>query len=145
MKTKDKPVQANPVLAEAFAKRMHKEDDKKKTVAEEVVTEEQLAPFIKRFGQDKIDEFKTIFSGRKLIYIKVDDSLAILRPPTSEDLGEYMIGIGTNGVSKAIAFIVNALWLDGDIDLIQDEDKYMGVFMQVNNLLEGKKAEFFRA
>ena len=136
---------ANPALAEAFAKRMHKEDDKKKDVANEAPTEEQLAPFIKRFGQDKIDEWKTIFAGRKLIYLKVEDSMAILRPPTSEDLGEYMMGIGTNGISKAIAFIVNELWLDGDIELIQDEDKFIGVFMQVNNLLEGKKAEFFRA
>jgi len=144
MKNKNKPVEANPELAAAFAKRMHKEVEKK-DVASEVVTEEQLAPFVKRFGQDKIDEFKSIFSGRKLIYIKVEDSFAILRPPTSDDLGEYMTSIGTNGISKAIAFIVNELWLDGDIDLIQDEDKFIGVFMQVNNLLEGKKAEFFRA
>ena len=145
MKKTDKPVNANPELAEAFAKRMHKEDDKKKAVATEVVTKEQMAPFIKRFGQEKIDELNSIFSGRKLIYIKVEDSMAILRPPTSDDLGEYMTGIGTNGISKAVTCVINDLWLEGDIDLIQDEDKFIAVFMQVNNLLEGKKAEFFRA
>lgn len=135
---------ANDALANAFAARINKESDKETVKNSVEVTAEALAPFVKRFSQNQIDEWKTQFGGRKLIYLKVEDSLAILRPVTSEDLGEYMTSIGTNGISKAIAFIVNELWLDGDLDLIQDEDKFIGVFMQVNNLLEGKKADFFR-
>ena len=139
-----KNIPVNEALANAFAARINKESDKETVKNSVEVTAEALAPFVKRFGQNQIDEWKAQFGGRKLIYLKVEDSLAILRPVTSEDLGEYMTSIGTNGISKAIAFIVNELWLDGDLDLIQDEDKFIGVFMQVNNLLEGKKADFFR-
>jgi hypothetical protein len=55
-----------------------------------------------------------------------------------------MTAIGASGLSKAVAFIVEKLWLDGDFMLIEDEDCFIAVFLQVNNILEGKKAEFFR-
>ncbi|MNS84876.1 hypothetical protein D3C86_1425090 [compost metagenome] len=70
--------------------------------------------------------------------------MAVLRPPTADDLGDYMTSIGTNGMSKAVAFIMEQLWLEGDHPLIEDEDKFMAVFMQINNILEGKKADYFR-
>jgi hypothetical protein len=36
------------------------------------------------------------------------------------------------------------LWIDGDIALVDDEDKFIAAFLQINNILEGKKATFFR-
>jgi hypothetical protein len=70
--------------------------------------------------------------------------MAVLRPPTADDLGDYMTAIGTNGMSKAVAFILEQLWLEGDFALIENEDKFIAVFLQINNILEGKKGEYFR-
>lgn len=128
-------------LNDAFAKRRAQEVKKEETVT--AITAEQKELFAKRFG-NKMTEFETIANGRQLIFIKVDDSLAVLRPPTAEDLGEYLMAIAENGMAKAGTMIVEKLWLDGDIDLVNDEDKWCAVFLKMNTLLEGKKGEFFR-
>lgn len=132
----------NKDLKSVFASRKAKEIEKKSKV--EVPTEEKLLPFVTRFGQDKLDAWKKQHNDRELIYLKVDNALAVLRPPMAIDLGDYMTAIGTNGIDKAVAMVVEQLWLDGDYSLIEDEDSFIAVFLQVNNILEGKKAEFFR-
>lgn len=129
-------------LNRAFAARKAKEDKK---TQEKPKTEINLQPFIDRFTQEKLDEYKSQYGGRPLIYIAVGDYRAILRPPTADDLGDYMTAIGTNGMSKAVAMIIEQLWIDGDFELIDDEDMFISVFLQMNNILETKKAEFFRA
>lgn len=129
-------------LNRAFAARKAKEDKK---TQEKPKAEINLQPFIDRFTQEKLDEYKAQYGGRPLIYIAVGDYRAILRPPTADDLGDYMTAIGTNGMSKAVAMIIEQLWIDGDFELIDDEDMFISVFLQMNNILETKKAEFFRA
>jgi hypothetical protein len=124
-------------LKAAFANRKAKEVEK--------LEENDITPFVERFGQAKLDGWKSDHGDRKLIYLKHDQDLAVLRPPTADDLGDYMTQIGTNGLSKAVASVMEALWLDGDIALIDDEEKFIAVFLQINNILEGKKAEYFRA
>lgn len=129
-------------LKSVFALRKAKETEKTTNV--DVATEVKILPFVARFGQEKIDAWKKQNNNRELIYLKVDQALAVLRPPMANDLGDYMTAIGTNGMDKAVAMIVEQLWLDGDYSLIEDEDSFIAVFLQVNNILEGKKAEFFR-
>jgi hypothetical protein len=124
-------------LRTAFANRKAKEVEK--------LQENDITPFVKKFGQAKLDEWKAANGDRKLIYVKHENDLAVLRPPTADDLGDYMTAIGTNGLSKAVAMVMEQLWLDGDFALIDDEEKFISVFLQINNILEGKKAEYFRA
>lgn len=124
-------------LKGAFANRKAKEVEKLK--------EFDLTPYIEKFGEPKLEEWKQLAGGRKLIYLKHETDLAVLRPPTADDLGDYMEAIGSAGLSKAVAMVMEQLWLDGDIILIEDEEKFISVFLQINNILEGKKAEFFRA
>lgn len=135
-----KTIQAG-ALHTAFANRQAKEAEK---TAPTSATSDNKAAFIARFTQEKIDQWKQEFGGRELICLKVGDDMAILRPVTADDLGDYMTSIGTNGMTKAVAFILEQLWLDGDITLIDDEDKFIAIFLQINNILEGKKGEFFR-
>ena len=116
-----------------------------KVKEEPKVVENKMEVFIERFGQPQLDGWKQMYGNRPLIFLKVENYLAVLRPPTAEDLGEYLMSVGTVGMSKAVLMIVETLWLDGDYELIQDEDNFMFVFLQVNNFLEGKKGEFFRA
>lgn len=130
-------------LKSVFAKRQAKEAEKAKNEKSTVIKD--VTPFVKKFTQKKLDEWKEENGNRELIYLKVDDFFAVLRPPTAEDLGDYLTAIGTNGMSKAVAFIVEQLWLEGDYQLIEDEELFIAVFLQINNILEGKKGEFFRA
>lgn len=134
---------AKEKLKEVFASRISKEEKKSKESKNPEVKD--LGPFIKKFTEKKLAEWKADFGGRDLIYLKVDEYLAVLRPPTADDLGDYLTAIGTNGMSKAVAMIVDQLWIDGDYQLIEDEDNFIAVFLQMNNILESKKGEFFRA
>lgn len=130
-------------LKAVFAKRKQLEDKKAAITINN--DEKDLSPFIKRFTQDKLNQWKQEYGNRNLIYLKVDEFLAVLRPPVADDLGDYLTAIGTNGMSKAVVMIVEQLWIDGDYQLIEDEDLFIAVFLQINNILEGKKGEFFRA
>lgn len=128
-------------LKSAFANRKAKEVEK--TAPSNDLSASKEA-FIARFTQKKLDQWKQEYGGRELICLKVDNDMAVLRPVTADDLGDYMTAIGSNGMSKAVAYIMEKLWLDGDHPLIEDEDKFIAVFLQINNILEGKKGEFFR-
>ncbi len=130
-------------IKDAFAKRKAIEIQKENSENENQIKD--LTPFIDRFGQKKLDEWKRDFGGRELIYLKVDEHLAVLRPPTADDLGDYLTAMGTNGMSKAVAMVIEALWIEGDYQLIEDEDSFIAVFLQINRILESKKGEFFRA
>lgn len=129
----------NSVFASRKATEAKKESEKNANETKD------LTPFIKRFTQKKLDAWKEDYGNRELIYLKVDEFLAVLRPPTADDLGDYLTAIGTNGMSKAVAMVVEQLWLEGDYQLIEDEDLFIAVFLQINKILEGKKGEFFRA
>ena len=134
---------ANDKLQEIFNNRKSKEEKKTKESKKDAVKD--LTPFEARYTAKKMDEWKKEYGNRDLIYLKVDDFLAVLRPPKADDLGDYLTVIGSNGMSKAVAMIVEQLWIEGDYQLIEDEDCFIAVFLQMNNILESKKADFFRA
>lgn len=130
-------------LQSVFDKRKSAETAKSEKSKQKEVKDK--TPFIERFTEEKLSKWKQEYGNRDLIYLKVDDNLAVLRPPTADDLGDYLTAIGTNGMSKAVALVMEQLWLEGDYILVEDEDMFIACFMQINNILEGKKAEFFRA
>ncbi|MFC3158999.1 hypothetical protein SAMN05443633_107156 [Chryseobacterium arachidis] len=134
---------ANEKLQQVFNNRKSKEEKKTKESKKDTVKD--LTPFEERYTAKKLDEWKKEYGNRDLIYLKVDDFLAVLRPPKADDLGDYLTAIGSNGMSKAVAMIVEQLWIEGDYQLIEDEDCFIAVFLQMNNILESKKADFFRA
>lgn len=134
---------SNEKLKAVFAGRVSKEEKKSRQSKNSEVKDR--ASFIERYSEKKLEEWKKEYGGRELIYLKVDDFLAVLRPPMAEDLGDYLTAIGTNGMSKAVSMIVEQLWIEGDYQLIEDEDNFIAVFLQMNNILESKKADFFRA
>lgn len=126
--------------AEAFKKRLATETAK----AAPVTNDDLKQAWTNRFTEAKVKEWKEQFKGRELIAIHSRGKFAALRPITSDDLGEYVMAMTEAGLSKAVAQIFNNLWLDGDVELIDDEDHFMTVFIQMNNILEQQKADFFR-
>lgn len=128
-------------LSSAFSKRIAKETKKseKKVTAPAVIES-----FVNRFTQEKLDAWKKEFGNRELIALVVNDKQAVLRPPTADDLSDYMLALGTEKISTAVAATIQSLWIDGDFELIDDEDNFCGVVLQMHNILETKKADFFR-
>ena len=101
---------SNEATQAAFAKRLGKETAK----AAEVTTGDLKQAFINRFTEKQIKEWKHQYGGREIIAIHTRGKFAALRPITSDDLGEYVMAMTQNGLSKAVAFIFQQLWLDGD-------------------------------
>lgn len=127
---------------EAFASRTAIESKKDKL--KETATPELRVQWTARFGQEQVDKWKAQYNNREIIALGVEGKFAALRPPLAEDISDYLMAIGENGLNKAVAMIIETLWLDGDLELINEEDYYIAVFLQMNNILEGKKAAFFR-
>ena len=143
MKNQQSKTEPNEAVVSAFAKRKATEASKEEKAKKSKVFDR--TPFIERFGEEQLNNWKLSYGNREMIYLKVEDKLAVLRPPTAEDLGDYVTTMGMNGMSKAVASVMETLWIDGDIELIDDEDLFIACFLQMNNILESKKGEFFRA
>ncbi len=137
MSNKNKPAST---ISEAFAKRK----EVKKVETKETATQETKEAWIQHFGQEQIDKWKKEYGDREIIALAVRDKFAALRPPMPQDIGDYLMAIGTNGMDKAVAMIVEKLWISGDFELIENDDNFNAVFLQVNAILEDRKAEFFR-
>lgn len=132
---------SSDLVKSVLAKRLVKNADKELQVPE---TSELKQAFISRFSLEKLENWKKEYGNRDLVCLRTDEGMAVLRPPMAEELSKYMIQIGTNGMDKAVAYIVNELWIDGDIAVVDNDDSFNALFLQINQILEGKKAECFR-
>lgn len=132
---------SSDLVKSVLAKRLAKNTEKDVQVPE---TSELRQAFIDRFSLEKLENWKKEYGNRELVCLRTHEGMAVLRPPMAEELSEYMIQIGTNGMDKAVAYIVNELWIDGDIAVVDNDDSFNALFLQINQILEGKKAECFR-
>lgn len=101
----------------------------------------------KRFGDEKVDSWKKQFAPRKIAVIAVEDKVAVLKPITASEIGQYsmmMADAENGGLDVASRYILNALWLDGDDCLRDDEEYFMSAMLQVQNTIEVKKSLFIR-
>lgn len=127
-------------VQDAFSKRLAKEETKNT----QVTSSDLKQAFLNRFGEDQVKQWKEQFGNREIIAVHAQGKFAALRPITSDDLGEYVMAMTQSGLSKAVVFIFQRLWIDGDTELIDDEDLFITVFIQMNAILEQQKADFFR-
>lgn len=98
-----------------------------------------------RFGQ-KYAEFKKKYVPRKLSVIKVEDKVALLRPIGAAEVSTFsMMTVNPElGLDKASEFLLNELWLDGDDELLNDEEFFISAMLQLQNVVELKKSSFYR-
>ena len=99
----------------------------------------------KRYGA-KLEEYKKQFAPRKLSVIVVEDKSAILRPVTAAEMGQYslMIAGENGGLDTACRYLLNALWIDGDNCIRDDEEYFISAMLQLQNVIELKKSSFLR-
>ena len=104
--------------------------------------EKQLA---EKFG-NKYQEWKNQFSPRKLNLIKVEDKIALLRPIGAAEVSIFsMMTVNPEmGLDKASEFLLNELWLDGDNEIINDEEYFISAMLQLQNVVELKKSSFYK-
>lgn len=100
---------------------------------------------IERFGNEKVENWQKQFAPRKLSVIVVEDKLAVLRPITASELGQFSVMVaGEDGLETACRYILSALWIDGDNCLRDDEEYFMGAMLQVQNAIELKKSAYYK-
>ena len=99
-----------------------------------------------RFGKDKIAELQAAFNGRKLNVIAVEDKMCLLRPINARELSSYsmMAMKGDDGLENAARYLLNELWIAGDVIIRDDEEYFMAAMLQVQNAIELKKSGFYR-
>lgn len=98
-----------------------------------------------RFGKDKVQEWQKRYAPRKLNVIEVEGKLAVLRPIGVAEIGNYtMMTVNSElGIAKANEFLLNELWIEGDTEILNDEEYLIAAILQVQNSLELKKSTFY--
>ena len=116
--------------------------NKEKTDVQQLLIEK----VIKRFSQEKIDEWKEKYAPRKINIIEVDGKMAVLRPITADDVATYSMAVADKeiGLNKATKFMLEELWIDGDNEIVDNEEYYISAMMQAQKLLEVKKSSFMQ-
>jgi hypothetical protein len=117
---------------------------KKQEVKKTDETAGTLADLYARFGKERIAEIRRQFAPRKISVIEVEGKWAILRPTGMEEFGNYsmMILNPEIGFAKGCSYLLNELWIDGDRELMDDEDYFMAATLQLQHIVELKKSSF---
>lgn len=115
-------------------------NNKKKEVAENA---ELIKSLSERFGKS-LEEFRAQFAPRKLNVIEVGDKLAILAPITAKTIANYSVALvdPDKGMDVASRFLLEELWLDGDDELRDDEEYFIGAMMQLQNVVQTLNSSF---
>jgi len=100
----------------------------------------------RRFSEEQIAKWEKEYAPRKLNVIEVEDKICVLRPITAAEVSEFSIMTATPdiGLEKATRYLLSELWLDGDMELQNDEDYFISAMLQVQKTTTLKKSNFYR-
>lgn len=122
-------------------------DNKKEKTAEQIAKEARelvVKQLTERFPE--FPKWEKEFAPRKLNYIEVEDKCAILRPIGAKEISAYSMALvdPTKGMEVATRYLLEELWIDGDNELRDDEDFFIGAMLQMQNVIETKKSRFIK-
>ena len=100
-----------------------------------------LAVLQERFG-DRVEKWQKQFAPRQLCIIVVEEKLAVLRPITAEEVAKYSMMASQGDIAGGARYVLQQLWLDGDNELLDDEDYFISAMMQVQNTIQLKESSF---
>lgn len=100
---------------------------------------------VDRFGEEKVIQWEKEYAPRKLNVIVVEDKLCVLRPVMATEVSEFSIMVATNdiGLEKACRYLLSELWIDGDMELQNDEEYFISAMMQIQRVNNIKKSSFY--
>lgn len=102
--------------------------------------DEGLARLELRFGKERVEDWKRHFAPRRVIVIEVEDKMCVLRPVTANALSQYATIFRDGGLEPASRYLLEELWLDGDDDIRNNEEYFIGSMLQIQNAIELKKS-----
>lgn len=99
-----------------------------------------------RFGEDEVKKLSNKHQG--LFYLPIlsdhDDNeiekFAILKPIDRHILSYASTKIEDEGMYTFLEAVLNECWVDGDREIIDDDNYFIPAAQKINKLLEGKKA-----
>lgn len=100
---------------------------------------------VERFGDDFV-KWEKEYAPRNLNYIEVEDKIAILRPIGAQEIATYSMALVNpeEGMVTATRFLLEELWLDGDNEIRDNEEYFIGAMLQVQNVVQTKNSRFIK-
>ena len=86
---------------------------------------------------EKIAELKAKYG--KFYFIKVEGKAAVFRAPNRKELS-YASLAGAKDPMKFNESIMNSCFVEGDKELINDDDYFLGTSQQIANIIEVKES-----
>lgn len=94
-----------------------------------------------KFTDEQLKEWKEKH-GDRLFKIKVEDKLAVVRKPGRKDLSFATAGSSQGrDALKFAEILLKQCWIDGDKEIMEDDDYFLGAVPTLEALAENKKAE----
>ena len=90
------------------------------------------------FTQEKIEEYKAKYG--EIFKIEVGGKSALLRKPTRKQLAYISESKATNNI-KASEFLLKECWIEGDQEIIDDDELFLGVIPILGKIIEVKQAQ----
>jgi len=101
---------------------------------------------VARFGEDKVSAWEKQYAPRKLSVVEVEDKICVLRPIMATEVSEFsvMVAMPEVGLEKATRYLLGELWIDGDMEIQNDEEYFISAMLQVQRTTELKKSNFYK-
>ena len=115
---------------------------RKMSVEDNILSVLEMTNFTKEYQQEKLEQLKAQFNGRKLNIIVIEDKVAVLAPLSAKALSDYtrMVIDPKAGPEQATRLLLDQLWLGGVEEIRNDEDYFMSAMVEMQNLIELKKS-----
>lgn len=137
-------IQTNTTSRESLKQMRLREAKEKEAILKEKC--EQMA--IERFGEDELKKMSNANKGLWYLPVISDEDeiekLAIMKPIDRHILSHASTKIEDEGLYVFLEACMRECWLEGDKEILDDDDYFIPAAMKFNKIMESKKVSFFK-
>lgn len=103
---------------------------------------------IDKFGESKLAAWRKEFGSLWFLPILKEDEvekLAVMKPITRTALSYAASKLEDDGLYGFLESCMRECWIDGDNEILDDDEYFIPASMKFNKILEGKTAAFLKA
>ena len=98
-----------------------------------------------RYGEEKIKQLTNKYKGLFYLPILGDDEetiekMAVLKPIDRHILSYASTKIDDDGLYEFLGAVLKSCWLEGDMEIQEDDNYFIPACQNINSLMKGKKA-----